>query len=375
MPERQARVLIASSESPDFFYATSFFVPDPCLFFQLGRKKTLVLSDLEYGRALSEARVDEVLSLRVVREAMEREGKAPKSLSDVAAFLLRRRQVTRLIVPQDFPFRYAHELQERGFRLQWLADPFYKSRLCKTPEEIRKIKETASATSHAMKFAKEVVAASIPRGGALYYQGQRLTSERLRHLIHAELDARGFEASHTIVAGGKQSSDPHRIGAGVIPPDAPLILDIFPRSSRHHYFADMTRTVVKGKASPRLRRMADAVREAQERAMAKIRHGARVKDVHQVVLDVFDRRGFGTASGNGIPQGFIHATGHGVGLAVHEPPRLAAGGGALKEGMVVTVEPGLYYRDVGGVRFEDTVWVRGDGAEILTKGDRRLELP
>lgn len=367
--------MIASSESPDFFYATGFFVPDPSLFFQRGATKTLVLSDLEYGRALKEASVDEVLSLRAVREEMEQANKPPRTLSDVAAFLLQKRLVTTLVVPQDFPFRYAQELKERGFRLRWVSDPFYRSRLRKTPEEIKKIKETARATSRVMKFAKEVVAASTPMGGALYYEKERLTSERLRHLIHRELDARGFEASHTIVAAGRQSSDPHQIGRGVIPPRAPLILDIFPRSCRHHYFADMTRTVVKGKADPRLKRMAKAVREAQERAMEKIRDGVRVQEVHQVVLDVFDRYGFETTSDHGVPQGFIHSTGHGVGLAIHEPPRLAAGREVLKEGMVVTVEPGLYYRDVGGVRYEDMVWVKSGGAEILTRGDKRLELP
>jgi Xaa-Pro aminopeptidase len=168
--------------------------------------------------------------------------------------------------------------------------------------------------------------------------------------------------------------DPHRVGSGPLRPNRAIILDVFPQSIETGYWADMTRTVVRGRASEGLRRMYRAVAEAQDAALATIRDGVDGKEAHQAVLGVFKEYGFKTGKIDGRMQGFFHGTGHGVGLEIHEPPRLNARGGPLRAGMAVTVEPGLYYTRWGGVRIEDLVVVTKTGCRNLTRFPRQLEL-
>jgi Xaa-Pro aminopeptidase len=154
----------------------------------------------------------------------------------------------------------------------------------------------------------------------------------------------------------------------------PIVIDIFPRSSRTRYFADITRSVVRGKASTRVKAMYQAVLQAQEQALALIRDGADGAAIHHEVAKVFEHLGFATGETNGRMQGFFHGTGHGLGLEIHEPPRIGQRGAVLRSGNVVTVEPGLYYPGEGGVRIEDLVVVTDTGCRILTKFPKLLEL-
>ena len=154
----------------------------------------------------------------------------------------------------------------------------------------------------------------------------------------------------------------------------PIVIDIFPRSGRTRYFADITRTVVKGQASLRVRQMHEAVLQAQARAVALIRGGADGAAIHQEVTAVFEHLGFPTGETNGRMHGFFHGTGHGLGLEIHEPPRIGKRGALLERGNVVTVEPGLYYPGEGGVRIEDVVVVTDTGCRNLTRYQKLLEL-
>jgi Xaa-Pro aminopeptidase len=121
--------------------------------------------------------------------------------------------------------------------------------------------------------------------------------------------------------------------------------------------------------------MYEAVREAQEGALGQIRDGARVRDIHGAIHALFARHGFKTGRSGGRMQGFFHGTGHGLGLEIHEPPRIADNDAVLEAGMVVTVEPGLYYHPTGGMRIEDTVLVTRTGIRNLTRFPRFLEIP
>ncbi|MEE9220392.1 MAG: M24 family metallopeptidase, partial [candidate division NC10 bacterium] len=154
----------------------------------------------------------------------------------------------------------------------------------------------------------------------------------------------------------------------------PIVIDIFPRSSGTRYFADITRTVVKGRASLRVKQMYEAVLEAQAQAVALIRHEADGAAIHQEVTAVFERLGFHTAEADGRMQGFFHGTGHGLGLEIHEAPRIGKRGAVLRAGNVVTVEPGLYYSGEGGVRIEDVVVVTETGCRNLTQFQKVLEI-
>jgi Xaa-Pro aminopeptidase len=121
--------------------------------------------------------------------------------------------------------------------------------------------------------------------------------------------------------------------------------------------------------------MYNAVKAAQAAALKAVKAGAWTDDVHAAAAGELDRRGYTTGTIDGIPQGFIHGTGHGVGLEIHEAPRVSSAvHKKLRAGNIITVEPGLYYPHIGGIRIEDTVLVTKDGYERLASCAKRLEV-
>ncbi len=182
-----------------------------------------------------------------------------------------------------------------------------------------------------------------------------------------------------IVAGGKDSAQPHAIGRGILKQGEPIVIDIFPRSKKTKYFADMTRTVCLGKPSKKLAAMHKAVLGAQRLAYSMVRPGVKGKDIQAAVERYFERKGFGRIAPRAKgkkgwlgKEGFIHGVGHGVGMRIHERPRVSHSRDTLKEGDVITIEPGLYYKDTGGVRIEDMVLVTRTGCRSLTKFSKQL---
>jgi hypothetical protein len=154
-----------------------------------------------------------------------------------------------------------------------------------------------------------------------------------------------------------------------------IIIDIFPRSQKTGYFGDITRTVVRGRASEAARKLYDTVYQGQKIAFRKIRANAPTGDAHRAVQDFFEQQGYKTRRHHGRMEGFFHGTGHGLGLEIHESPRVGATStGILKPGHVVTVEPGLYYPEIGGVRLEDVALVTNNGARNLTRFEKVLEI-
>lgn len=207
------------------------------------------------------------------------------------------------------------------------------------------------------------------------YRNAPLTSERLRGIIGTAVLQAGGLAANTIVASGPQTCDPHERGHGVLRAGEPIILDVFPRSQKTGYFGDITRTVVKGRATEAVRQMYRAVEEAQDLAFSLIRHGANAGEVHGRVQEHFVGSGFKTGRHRGRMRGFFHGTGHGLGLDLHEALRLGTHSPhTLRSGHVVTVEPGLYYPGVGGVRLEDVALVTRGVARNLTRFEKVLEI-
>ncbi len=117
-----------------------------------------------------------------------------------------------------------------------------------------------------------------------------------------------------------------------------------------------------------------AVLAGQRLGLKMVRKGVKTASIHQAILDLFESRGFKTGNIAGRMQGFFHGTGHGLGLDIHEPPRIALNDLVLEKGMVVTVEPGLYYYPIGGVRIEDTVLITENGIKNLTRFPKFLEI-
>ncbi|MDP8952843.1 MAG: Xaa-Pro peptidase family protein [Actinomycetota bacterium] len=382
--ERTLLVIGAPEHDAAAYYLSGFLAPDPVVSLRVAGRGYLAVSSMEYGRARREARADEVLSfdeLGVVELARELKS-GGRALAAATARLLEKlgAAAAPVSVPPSLGVLYADELRARGLTVTPDAGLFAGLRRAKTEEEISYIEETQRAVEAACALAVGLLEeADIGEDGTLIYGGENLTSERLRSEIDVELLRRGYAADGTITASGTQAADPHERGHGPLKAGESIILDIFPVDKASRYYADMTRTFVKGEPSPELARMYDAVLESQEAALSMIRAGVNGRDIHEKVSDVLHQAGYKTLlhdqkPGQPLQEGFIHGTGHGVGLEIHEAPRVSTADEELIPGDVVTVEPGLYDPGVGGVRIEDLVFVTEDGCRNLTNFPKEFRL-
>ena len=369
-----ARLIVAPSDTDaDMLYATRIFIGDPFIFLQQNGKRTLVLSDLEIDRAKKNAKADEfVMFSQLEREVQGKAKKAPP-YEKVLAHFLRKRGVKRAKVPANFPLGFANEIKRKGIALETSNGLFWPAREKKTAEEIRLLERALRITETGMKRGMEILKASKPGAGKkLKWSGKTLTSEILRAEIDSAILRAGGVPTNTIVAGGDQACDPHERGFGPLQANSLIILDIFPRDAKTGYWGDMTRTVVRGRASEQQRKLWEAVKAGQALALKRIKAGVDGMSIHKAITELFDRRGFPTEVRNGRRVGFFHGTGHGLGLEIHEYPRLQKV--TLKAGQCLTVEPGLYYPGIGGARIEDVVIVEKDGCRILSKFPKQLEI-
>ncbi len=373
---RTLLVIGASEHDAAAYHLSGFLAPDPVIFLEAAGKKYLAVSSMEYGRAKREARAEEVLSfdeLNVMNLARELKS-GGRALAAAAANLLEKLGATGspVAVPPTLGVVYADELRARGLTVTPEAKLFAGLRRVKTEEEISYIEKTQRAVEEACAHAVRILRESgVSVDGTLLHEGEPLTSERLRFEIDTELLRRGCAASGTITAGGAQTADPHERGHGPLKAGDSIILDIFPADKTTRYYADMTRTFVKGEPGDELQKMYDVVLESQEAALAMIGPGINGRDIHKKVSDILHEAGYKTlvhdqTPGEPLQEGFIHGTGHGVGLEIHESPRVSIADEKLVPGDVVTIEPGLYYRGIGGVRIEDLVVVTENGCRNLT---------
>jgi Xaa-Pro aminopeptidase len=371
----QALLMVAASEGDsNMLYAAGFFVPDPFIYFRQKNRSYVVMSDLEIDRAKRQARVDRVLSLSLYQRKLRKLGKAP-SFIEIIDLICRERGIRSLIVPANFSVLLADQLRAKGFSVQVKRDPFFTEREIKSDEEVCRIEESLRVAVLGLKAGIRALKRSkIGRDGYLYLNGSKLTSETLKTAVNTTIMAQGWLPSHTIISSGNQCVDPHHEGTGPIKAHTSIIFDIFPRSQENGYFGDLSRTVVRGRASERLKKIYATVQDGQKIGFDLIRDGVNGKEVHQKILELFAARGFRTGKINGRMQGFFHGTGHGLGLDIHEAPRVAPVDATLKSGHVVTVEPGLYYLGVGGVRLEDVVLVQPHGNRNLTDCPQFLEI-
>lgn len=372
-----ARLIYADSErSADLYYATRFFAPDAFLFVQdEAGARHLVTSALEIDRARRTARVDVVHDWQDVRKRLPEVLQGEGGHALILGFL-RERGIDRVEVPEDFPLGVADRLRRGGVEVVPVLGSFWPGRVYKDADEVAALVEALRITGQGMAAGIELIRASVPgEDGLLHLDGGVLTSERVREAIHVALVRHGAMPAHTIVSGGLQGSDPHEVGHGSLPAHQAIILDIFPRVVATGYWGDMTRTVCRGRASERLRRAWEAVRQAQEVGFARVRHGVSGLVVHREVTDCLTCAGFPTGVlADGRQGGFFHGTGHGLGLEIHEVPRIGSKDYVLEAGHVVTVEPGVYYPDMGGVRLEDVVLVTEGGCRNLTDFPKYFEI-
>jgi Xaa-Pro aminopeptidase len=370
-----ARLLYSASETDaDMLYATGFFAPDPFLFVQKNGVRILVMSDLEMDRAKKQARVDRVLSWTKVARRVVALGRAA-TVAEVIARVLRDLGLRRAEVPRDFPLGLAMDVDALGIRLDLAAEPFWPEREIKNKAEVRAIEASLRAAEAGLFAGIEALrSCRIGRDGYLRRDARRFTAEDLRAAVNTRIMAEGCLPSHTICAPGDQAVDPHEEGHGPIRAHSPVVMDIFPRSESTGYFGDLTRTVVRGRASARLHEVYAIVHEGVRLGHSRIRPGVHGLAIHEEIQALFERQGYRTGIRAGRMQGFFHGTGHGVGLQIHEPPSIGKRPSILRAGHVVTVEPGLYYLGLGGVRIEDVALVTKTGSRNLTQVAKKLEI-
>lgn len=373
----EAKLIIAASETcADMLYASGIFVPDPFIAICIGHTWHGLFSPLEVDRAKKTSRLNCVHLDEPWREKANQQGLKPGLAATAAAFL-REHGVSKLLVPMDFPLAFADYLRSWDFEVTSPSGDFFPERAVKDNHEIQQLRRAVRMTRQSMRQAQNFLAeANIGQDGILRHplKNTRLKSEHVRSVIETYLVSRGARPAHTIVACGRQAADPHNIGHGFLRANQPIIIDIFPRMMDTGYWGDMTRTFVKGKASPALKKLYRTVREGQDIGLNMVAAGVNGADVHKTILTHFENRGFPTGTKNGKQVGFFHGAGHGLGLDIHENPRISTQKSQLQAGHVVTVEPGLYYPDLGGVRLEDVVVVREGGCENLTLYPRRFEI-
>jgi Xaa-Pro aminopeptidase len=377
MKRSETLLIFADSEhDANMLYATGLFVPDPFTYLKIRGRARLVMSDLEIDRARVQAPHCQMISLSDHQKKLRAHGVKHPRTADVIGEILREKKIRRVTVPDNFPLGLALELKKLGVTATPRRGTFFAEREIKLAGEVKKISAALMMAEVGMAEAMLALRNSkIVRGKKLVYRNAPLTSERLRAVIDTAVLQAGGLAANTIVAGGRQGCDPHERGHGPLHAHEPVIIDIFPRSQATGYFGDITRTVVRGRASAAVLKLYDTVKCGQKIAFQKIRNGTSTSAIHNAVQVCFEQQGFATGKHHGRMQGFFHGTGHGLGLEIHESPRMGSTSiGELKTGQVVTVEPGLYYPEIGGVRLEDVAFVTKTGARNLTRFEKVLEL-
>lgn len=371
----RAKLIVAASEaSADLLYATKFRAPDAFACLERDGSKSLLLSDLEVDRGRAEAAVDRVDALSEVEKEVQGGKKKRPAYARVLARWVKAAGVRSVVVPREFPFGLARALKDEGLRVKPCKGGLFPEREIKSPAEVRAIRAAIKIAEAGMDRAFEVLRSAAPRKDGCLVIGRRiLTSEALRQEIEVAVVRAGGEArGDTICAGGEQACDPHGRGSGPLRANELIILDIFPRDAKSGYFGDITRTVVRGRATEAQKRLWETCLAGQEQALNQMRPGVEGGPVHDSIKTFFAEQGYPTEIRDGRWQGFFHGTGHGLGLEVHESPRFAAA--TFLPGQVITVEPGIYLPGVGGVRHEDVALVTARGAKLLTSAPKPMEL-
>src|SRR5438067_7318361 len=313
---KPTRLIVAASDTDaDILYATKFWAPDPFIFLERNGKRTLVLSDLEIDRGRKQAEADEfVMFSELEREVQGKQKRAPQ-YEKVLAHFLKKRGVRSAIVPANFPLRYAEELAANNIRVRATNGFFWPEREAKSHKEVEMMGRALRITEKGLKRAIEVLKESKPGSAKrLRWNGKTLTSEMLRAEIDSTILRAGGIPTGTIVAGGDQACDPHERGFGPLCADSLIILDVFPRDAKTGYFGDMTRTVLRGRASDAQRKLWQTVKDGQELALREIKDGIDGMKIHKAIQALFKKRGYPTEVRKGKNVGFFKGTGHGLEL-------------------------------------------------------------
>ena len=361
-----AYVIYASSRDTDMRYLTHFTTSDPFVFFKKpGEPGVIIVSQMETGRASREATATVMTRTQAgLPEILKTETDPYRATAKMIAGQAGK----KILVPPNFPIALADAISEYC-TIVVDGGTVQSMRAKKSKNELLLMNNVQKVTEKAMDRAISLIRRSSVKKGILHIDHKPLTSEYVKFAMHSLLLEHGCGAVDTIVSCGEDTAIPHMSGTGPLKSDEPIVIDLFPVEEKSGYYADMTRTVVKGEPSMDIQEMYDALREAKQLGISHVKAGVSGADVHLAVVDFFKERGYETDT-----RGFVHNLGHGVGLQVHEMPTVGPAGKALESGNVITIEPGLYYPGIGGVRLEDIGVVTSKGFKNFTTFPEELIL-
>ena len=372
-PIKSAIIMAGPPEEHAALYRRiQFSVHDPVVLIELGQgsRRILILRDIEMERAKAHARVSEVHCPADFTPDEGLSGDRETATAQSAAECLRRNGVTVVHGDRLLPLVYVEMIRRTGISVEYDPDLGVLDRRQKTEEEVAYLREAQGVTEEAIELVCRMIGrADADSEGMLIYEGQRLSSEYLRLVVDRFFMERNYSGRPAIIAGGPPAADCHNLGWGDLKTSQPVIVDIFPANRSTRYCGDCTRTVVHGDIPNEVLRMHAAVAEAKKNSIEVTKAGVTGQTVHEATIKTLAAHGYDS----GLPTeddpdtycAMTCGTGHGIGLEVHEPPLLDFKGPKLLDGDALTIEPGLYCREIGAIRLEDMVIVREDSCENL----------
>jgi len=279
-----------------------------------------------------------------------------------------------VVVPGELPVAVADRLRAAGVTVTVDSPAVAARRRVKNAAELEGIRRAQRAAEAGLQAGEALIRGSAREGGKLIYAGEELTAETVRAAIRSACAAAGAPAPPDIMVVSAWSGDGgHDPGSGPLPADLPIVIDLWPRDEQSGCWADMTRTFVAGEVTDEVAALREVVFAALEAARAAAGPGVTGGALYDAAAEVVERAGYPTQRtrkpGERLMHGFYFALGHGVGLEVHEPPRLGLGSTEpLVAGDVIAIEPGIEGLErIGGVRYEDLLLITEDGCETLTR--------
>jgi len=346
-------------------------IGDPFLLGIVGGTMHVVVNSLERSRveaAAPDAVLHDIFDLgfRELRESGLSIYEIDLELASRAAAAM---GVREAITDPDFPVAIADRLRADGLAL-WPDPSVTARRRVKSGAELQGMRRAQAAAEAGMRAVAALLRAAEADGDRLVLGDEAVTSESVRDVLREACRRHGAPAPPDVIVASAWQGYSHDPGSGPLPANLPIAVDVWPRDEVSGCWADMTRTFVVGEIDDVVRAKEQLVRDALESAREAVRPGVTGRELHALACDVFEAAGWRTqrtGPGDDLDEGFQFSLGHGVGLSVHEDPSVGiAGHDPFVAGDVIALEPGLYDRETGEVRFEDLILVTEEGSQTLT---------
>jgi Xaa-Pro aminopeptidase len=347
-------------------------IGDPFLYSEVDGKPKMLVSSLESARIAAVRPDAELLDYADVgfHELLESGLPRDQVVLEMISRAVDQFAIRDALVDPDFPLAVADRLRADGVTLTPDHDAFADRRRVKSGAEMAGIRRAQKAAEAGMAAAAAVLRSAGIQGDRLVVDGRPLLAEMVRTALRDACAAHGAPAPADVIVAGVWQGFGHEAGTGPLPAHLPIQIDLWPRDEETGCWADMTRTFVVGEISDAVRAQEALVAEAFAKVKAAARPGVTGRELHALTCDVFEAAGHRTqrtGPGEDPNEGFQFSLGHGVGLEVHEDPGLGQSGRSpLVPGDVIAIEPGLWEREIGGVRYEDLLLITEDGCETLT---------